>query len=486
MYLGLDLGTSGIKALLINENSSFIGSAGASYKVKYPQKGWSEQSPKDWKFAFKKVIRILKSKYDSELSSLKGIGISGQMHGATLLDNKDEVLRPCILWNDTRATKQAKKLDKISIVRKISGNIVFPGFTAPKLIWIAENEPAIFSKIAKVLLPKDYLNFWLTGEYSSDMSDSSGTSWLDTKKRKWSKDLLSFSQMRKDQMPKLFESSKPIGKLRKKIAQELGIPSNVIIVAGAGDNAAAACGIGVINDGDTFISLGTSGVILTAKQNFSPKPKTAIHTFCHAFSNRWYQMGVILSATDCLNWLANTLEKKVADITDPLGKKLVGPSNIKFLPYLCGERTPHNDSKIRASFLNLDISSNQNDLTQSVLEGVSFALRNNLENLQNSGNKIENAVVIGGGIKSSYWLELIATTLNINLEIPEKGNFAAALGAARLAMIGETKTDPREIIIYPKISKKISPQKKLIKSYENAYFNYQKIYPTLKKLEKRN
>ena len=480
MYLGLDLGTSAIKALLVKENNAIIGSAEIRFKVSHPQKGWSEQNPQDWEFALKKAVKILKSKYSFEFSLLRGIGISGQMHGATLLDQKGKVLRPCILWNDTRAHLEAKQLDTITKVRKISGNIVFPGFTAPKLIWLANNEPEIFSKIAKVLLPKDYLNFWLTGEYTSDMSDGSGTSWLDTNKRVWSSDLLYCSGMRLNQMPKLFESSEPIGNLRDSLAEEWGLSKNVIVVSGAGDNAAAACGIGVINEGDAFISLGTSGVILVAKENFAPKANHALHTFCHAIHNRWYQMGVILSATDCLNWLANILEKKVEDLTNSLGKRIKKPNSTHFLPYLSGERTPHNDSKIRASFVNLDVSSNQNDLTQSILEGVSFALRDNLEALKNVGTNISTAITIGGGSNSSYWLELIATVLKIDLDIPEKSDFGAAFGAAKLAIIGVTGAKPDDIIKKPRISKKISPKKELIKLYDEAYYKYQSIYPALR------
>ena len=480
MYLGLDLGTSGLKALLVNENSSVIGLTEIPYKVSRPRKGWSEQNPNDWIVACKGVFKFFKSNYPSEFAALKGIGISGQMHGATLLDLDGKILYPCILWNDTRSYMQADQLDKSKKVREISGNIVFPGFTAPKLMWLAQNEQKIFSKISKVLLPKDYLNFWLTGEYSSEMSDGSGTSWLNTKKRKWSEDLLSSSGMVLDQMPKLHEGIDPVGNLKINIAEEWGLSKNVVVVGGAADNAAAACGIGVINEGDTFISLGTSGVILTAKSSFSPKPDTAVHTFCHAIPNRWFQMGVILSATDSLNWLSKNLGKDLESLLNSLGDKIKKPNSVYFLPYLSGERTPHNDSLVRAAFLNLDIATTENDLTQSVLEGVGFALRDNLEALKACGSNITSAIAVGGGSKSLYWLQLIANILNVNLKIPEHGEYGASLGVAKLAIIGDTGVKPEDKLNFPTISKTIFPNKDLLSSYDDAYKRYKNIYPILK------
>ena len=483
MYLGLDLGTSSLKGLLIKENGSIIGLSEFTYKVSRLQKGWSEQNPDDWIFACKKVFNFFKSNYPSEFSALKGIGISGQMHGATLLDFNGKVLYPCILWNDTRSHTQADQLDKVKKFREISGNIVFPGFTAPKLMWLAQNEQKIFSKISKVLLPKDFLNFWLTGEYTSDMSDGSGTSWLDTEKRQWSEDLLNYSGMVLDQMPTLYEGIDPVGSIRSSLAKEWGISKNVVVVGGAGDNAAIACGIGIINESDTFLSLGTSGVILTAKSSFSPRPDTAVHTFCHAIPNRWYQMGVILSSTDCLNWLSKNLGKDLKTLIKSLGHKIKRPNSVYFLPYLSGERTPHNDSLVRAAFLNLDISTTEIDLTQSVLEGVGFALRDSLEALKASGSNITSAIAVGGGSKSLYWLNLIANILNVSLKIPKHGEYGASLGAAKLAIIGVTGAKPEEKIIFPTISKTIFPSKDLLTPYNDAYYRYRNIYPALKALQ---
>ena len=302
MYLGLDLGTSGLKALLVSTDQELIGSAEASYSVANFATGWSEQNPDDWITAFQNVMNSLSDRFQSQLSALRGIGISGQMHGATLLDKDGAVIRPCILWNDTRSFVEAKKMDENRVFREVSGNIVFPGFTAPKISWIKENEPDNFKKIAKILLPKDYLRFWLTGDLISEMSDAAGTSWLDLKGRRWSEKLLNLSSLEIEQMPKLIEGSAIGGSLKRKFRNQWNILGEVFIVGGAGDNAAAACGCGVLSEGQGFVSLGTSGVLLAARDGCFPSPETAIHTFCHAVPDKWYQMGVILAATDSLNW----------------------------------------------------------------------------------------------------------------------------------------------------------------------------------------
>ncbi|MDC1249057.1 xylulokinase, partial [Planktomarina sp.] len=346
MYLGLDLGTSGLRGLLVQEDGSIVASAQETYGVNHSQASWSEQDPTDWTTACEGVINSLRTKYTDAFSDLKGIGVSGHMHGATLIDSNGSVLRPCMLWNDTRAHLEAEHLDALEGFQEISGNIVFPGFTAPKVLWVANNEPEIFAKIAKILLPKDYMNFWLTGNYVSDMSDAAGTSWLDCGAREWSPDLLSKSGMRQDQVPDLFEGSAPIGNLRSELAERWGVGRNVIVVGGGGDNAAAACGVGALREGDAFVSLGTSGVLLAAKDSFAPMPSSAVHTFCHAVPNRWYQMGVILAATDSLNWLSQILDADAADLAGIVGTSINGPNDMQFLPYLSGERTPHNDSAI--------------------------------------------------------------------------------------------------------------------------------------------
>lgn len=482
MYLGLDLGTSGLRALLVDESQSVVAEAEARYPTSRLHSGWSEQNPAHWVEACRSVVSDLRTKAPSAIQSLKAIGTSGQMHGATLLGAGDRVLRPCILWNDTRSAKQAAELDQTPGVRQISGNIVFPGFTAPKLCWVRDNEPEVFAQVAKVLLPKDYLTLWLTGEHASDMSDSAGTSWLDVGARNWSSQLLDASGMKGDQMPALFEGSEPTGKIRPELAQELGLSASVIVVAGGGDNAAAACGIGALAEGDGFVSLGTSGVLLAARDSFAPRPDSAVHTFCHAVPGKWYQMGVILAATDSLNWLAGNLQQDAAALTSGLGDQINGPGKARFLPYLSGERTPHNDSDIRGALVGLDIGMGHAELTQAVLEGVSFALRDNLEALKSTGAELESVFAIGGGSRSRYWLELIATVLNMPLHLPEKGDFGAALGAARLAICGATGADPSEVMTKPGIADTITPRTDLSDAYEEAYASFRTLYPGIKAL----
>ena len=482
MYLGLDLGTSGLRALLVEEHGSIIGSAEAGYGVKHPHSGWSEQNPADWTVACEKAMASLRAAFPAAFSELRAIGVSGHMHGATILDSAGQVLRPCMLWNDTRAHEEAKSLDAISKFREVSGNIVFPGFTAPKVMWLAKHEPETYSQIGKVLLPKDYLNFWLTGIYASDMSDSAGTSWLDVGARCWSDELLSQSGLRQDQVPQLFEGSEPIGTLKAGLAKKWGVSPKVIVIAGGGDNAVAACGVGALKEGDGFVSLGTSGVLLAAKDSFAPLPASAVHTFCHAVPGKWYQMGVILAATDSLNWLARNLGADAAALSNALGDRISGPNALQFLPYLSGERTPHNDSAVRGAFLNIDISATRDDLTQSVMEGVSFALRDSLEALKSTGTSLNKALAIGGGSQSPYWLELVATVLDLPLDVPEKGEFGAALGAARLAIVGATGAQPDAVMTPPKIARTIYPRKDLIADYSAAYDRYRSTYPVLKAL----
>ena len=349
-YLGIDLGTSGLRALLVDADGAPLAAVERSYAATHPRPGWSEQDPAQWIAAFDSAMDELRATQPL-FTGLRGIGVAGHMHGATLLDAAGKVLRPCILWNDTRSAAEAAVLDALPEVRALSGNIVFPGFTAPKLEWVRHNEPEVFAKTAKVLLPAAYLNYYLTGDYVADMSDSAGTSWLDVGKRQWSERLLEASHMRPDQMPRLVEGSDVAGGLRQELVRKWGLSGPVTVAGGAGDNAAAACGIGALDEGQGFVSLGTSGVLLAARDGYSPAPETAVHTFCHAVPGRWYQMGVMLSATDSLNWLARITGEKPADLTAKLGEELQTPGAVRFLPYLSGERTPHNDADISASRL---------------------------------------------------------------------------------------------------------------------------------------
>lgn len=480
MFIGLDLGTSGVRAVLMDDHQNMLASAEAHYDVTRPHIGWSEQNPQDWIDGCRSVLSSLKTEHSAQMASVKAISISGHMHGATLIDASDNVLRPCILWNDTRSSKEAQAFDENPIFRKLSGNIVFPGFTAPKLAWVKNNEAEIFSKTAKVLLPKDFLRLWLTGEHVSEMSDAAGTSWLDVEKRNWSSELLNASDMSIDQMPSLVEGSESSGQLRSELASEFGMPGNVIIAGGAGDNAASACGIGATGEGEAFVSLGTSGVLFAANNSYRPDPESAVHTFCHAIPGMWHQMGVILSATDSLNWLATITGQKPSELTSALGSEIKSPSAIKFLPYLSGERTPHNDSTIRGSFSNIDIASTSEDLTQAVIEGVSFALRDNLEALRQAGTELDRVIAVGGGSRSEYWLSLLATVLGKPIDLPEQGDFGAAFGAARLAQASVSDTEIDEIMSLPKTAKSFEPDLNMSQEFDDAYQTYRALYPALR------
>ncbi|QRM53156.1 xylulokinase [Sinorhizobium sp. BG8] len=480
MYLGLDLGTSGVKAMLIDGDQRVIGSANGGLDVSRPHPGWSEQDPSHWIRATEEAVEGLRAKHPSELSAVRGIGLSGQMHGATLLDADDKVLRPCILWNDTRSHAEAAALDADPRFRAITGNIVFPGFTAPKLAWVKNNEPDIFAKVRWVLLPKDYLRLWLTGEHMSEMSDSAGTSWLDTGKRAWSSDLLAATDLEERQMPALVEGTDPAGRLRAELAAKWGISGDAVVAGGAGDNAASACGMGTVSEGAAFVSLGTSGVLFAANASYLPNPASAVHAFCHALPNTWHQMGVILSATDALNWYSRLTGASASDLTGELGDNLKAPGAVTFLPYLSGERTPHNDAAVRGAFFGLGHESDRVALTQAVLEGVSFAIRDSLEALKSAGTSLSRVTAIGGGSRSRYWLQSIATTLGLPVDLPADGDFGAAFGAARLGLIAATGADPVSVCTPPSTAATIEPKPALNAAYEDAYQRYRRLYPAVR------
>ena len=461
----------------MTQAGDFLGVSDRSYSVSSVLSGYNEQNPKDWIDALKAALRELRRANAVAIANLDAIGIAGHMHGATLLDKNGTILHPCILWNDTRSHEQASKLDQDKNLRNITGNIIFPGFTAPKLLWMQENKPRLFANIAKVLLPASYLGYYLTGDYFMDMSDAAGTSWLDVRNRCWSDYALNASNMRSEQMPTLFEGSQVASRVSKFIADELGIPNGVSVVAGAGDNAAAACGVGIMQEGQGFVSLGTSGVLLTARNECTPLAESAVHTFCHALPNTWYQMGVILSATDSLNWLSSIIGQSPSQLAADLNDKIDGPSSEKFYPYLSGERTPLNDAHIRGGFAGLSTNSSAIKLTQAVMEGVAFALRDCLEALQKAGPCPEQLLAIGGGSRSRYWLETIATSLNTVIACPTDGEYGAALGAARLAILGKTGEPIKNILSQPAISEIIEPRQELIDDYFRAFKTY-KIAPS--------
>ncbi|MEM1352616.1 MAG: xylulokinase [Pseudomonadota bacterium] len=479
MYLGLDLGTSGLRGIVADASGQVHCDAEARLETRNPAPGWSEQDPNTWITACRSVMAELRDKSGPAFADLRAIGISGHMHGATLVDAQGGTLAPCILWNDTRAAQQAAQLDESSDIRASSGNIVFPGFTAPKLVWMQENDPETFERISKVLLPKDFLRFWLTGEFLSEMSDAAGTSWLDVGARAWSDTALAATGMRRDQMPDLIEGADAGGTLRSTLLDEWGLKGPVIVAGGAADNAAAACGVGCLKEGQGFVSLGTSGVLLAGRDRFAPAPETAVHTFCHAVPERWYQMGVILAATDSLNWLALVMGKTAGTLAEALPEEISGPAGATFLPYLSGERTPHNDARIRGAFVGLDISAGPETLTQAVMEGVAFALRDSLVALSATGVDLENVLAVGGGARSMFWMRTLATVLDLPLQRPRGSELGAALGALRLAICADTGGAPEEVMTSPPVADVIEPDATLRSAYEDAYGRYRALYPAL-------
>lgn len=477
MYLGLDLGTSGLKGILINDRQEVLAEASAPLTVSRPQEGWSEQEPSHWIAAAETVLDRLAAQ---GLGAVTGIGLSGHMHGATLLDGADNVLRPCILWNDTRAHAEAAALDSDPRFRAVSGNIVFPGFTAPKLDWVRAHEPAIWAKVSKVLLPKDYLRLWLIGDHVAEMSDAAGTSWLDTGRRDWSDELLAATGLARAQMPRLVEGSAVSGVLRDVLAQRWGM-GRVVVAGGGGDNAASGIGVGVVRAGEAFVSLGTSGVLFAANDGYQPDPATAVHTFCHALPATWHQMGVILAATDALNWYGRFVGQDAAHLTGGLGA-LQAPARTLFLPYLGGERTPLNDAAIRGAFLGLEHATDTAAGSRAVLEGVTFALRDCRDALAATGTRIDRLLAVGGGSRADYWLKAIATALDVPVDLPVAGDFGGAFGAARLGMMAATGAGA-ELATRPKIARSVDPDRRLTEAFDAGHARFRAAQSALRGLK---
>jgi len=485
-YLGLDIGTSGVKAILIDRAGKALGEATAkSVEPVRPHPGWSEQNPADWWTACQQAMDALSKSHPSEMAAVRGIGLSGHMHGAVLLGRNDEVLRPCILWNDGRSAAECAEMEAaLPRLRDIAGNIAMPGFTAPKIAWVRKHEPEIYSKIGKVLLPKAYVRLLMTGDYVEEMSDASGTLWLDVKKRDWSDELLAVTGLNRSHMPRLVEGSAPSGELKPELAKRWGMTGNVVVAGGAGDNAAAACGIGATRPGEGFVSLGTSGVLFVSNEKFRPNTAGAVHAFCHAIPDTWHQMGVILSATDSLNWLSTITGKKQAQLSAAAEASFTGPGEEVFLPYLSGERTPHNNAGARGSFIGLSHLSDQARLAQAVMEGVTFAFRDCQRVLKDAGTTFERLLAVGGGSKSQLWLKLIATNLDIEIAVPEDGDFGGALGAARLGLCAAEGADPAAIMTMPGIKQVITPDASLRDAYTAQYARYRALYPAIEEARK--
>lgn len=485
LYIGIDLGTSAVKLLLMDGEGEIKNIVSKEYPLEFPQPGWSQQNPEDWKKAVLEGIPELLTGFDA--SQVAGIGAGGQMHGLVVLDRDDNVIRPAILWNDGRTAKQVDYLNNEIGKEKLSqltANIAFAGFTAPKILWMRENEPENFARIAKIMLPKDYINYILTGVHCTDCSDASGMLLLDVAHKCWSQEMLDLCGISETQMPKLFESYEKVGTLKPEIAQQLGLPENVIVCAGAGDNAAAAVGTGTVGEGACNISLGTSGTIFISSERFGVDPNNALHAFAHA-DGHYHLMGCMLSAASCNKWLMEDVfgtedyTGEQAKITpDRLGK-----NRVYFLPYLMGERSPINDTNARGTFTGLTMDTTRSDLTQAVLEGVAFAIRDSFEVAKSLGIHIERSKICGGGAKSPLWKTIMSNVLNIQLDLPESEQ-GPGMGGAMLAMVA--------CGLYPSVAgacaklvrtaETVSPDPELAARYEERYQQFRNIYPAMREL----
>ena len=487
MYIGIDLGTSSVKLILIDKNQNILASASCNLTSQNLKDGYSEQNPQEWISATKKCLSSIKSKSPVEFSETVSMGISGHMHGATIIDNEGKVIRPCILWNDTRSHKECIEFEKQSFdVRSISGNITMPGFTAPKINWIKNNEIENFNKIYKVLLPKDYLRFYLTGEFYSEMSDASGTLWLDIKNRKWSNKLLSCSFLEEKHMPQLVEGNEEAGYLKKSLLEEYSFNKKVVIVGGAGDNAAAATGMGIVQPKQSFISLGTSGVFFTPTTNFISNTGDAVHSFCHSLPEKWHLMSVMLSATNCLDWVCSITNTSINDALKNV-EQFYNDENISnspfFLPYMSGERTPHNDPYIRGSFHSVKTTTTTTNLQYAVLEGISFGILDGVNSILKVNNLFEKIFMVGGGSKSKFWIKLLASLLKRELSVCDQSELGAALGVARLAMYADKNIENKKDIIKEiKISNNYNPTEDKIDLLMKRYEKWKDIYLSNKKI----
>jgi xylulokinase len=478
MYLGIDIGTSSVKAILMDEGGVVVEQASAPLTVSRPHPLWSEQEPADWWGATQKAVCALDGK---RRAAVKGIGLSGQMHGATLLGADDQVLRPCMLWNDGRSAAQCATLEtSIPDLGQITGNRAMPGFTAPKLQWVRENEPEIFAAVKSVLLPKDYVRLQMTGDHASDMSDSAGTLWLDVGNRDWSDVMLRATGLDRSHMPKLYEGSAITGALRAEIADDWGM-GRVPVVAGGGDNAAGAVGVGVVNSGEAFLSLGTSGVLFLANGGYTPNPAGGVHSFCHALPDRWHQMSVILSAASCVDWAVKLCGMKDAGQMFAAIEARGAPASSEiFLPYLSGERTPHNDPNAQGVLFGLSHESDAAAIGQAVLEGVSFAFRDGMDALTDSGAAIDSITVIGGGAKSYYWGTILASVLERPLVYRDGGEVGPALGAARLAQLATSSASVESVCTAPNIAHIAKPNTALTDFYRERLPKFRTLYSQVK------
>ena len=483
LYIGVDLGTSAVKLLLMDGEGKIHKIVSKEYPLYFPHPGWSEQKPEDWFAQTMEGIKELVG--ECEKSEVAGISFGGQMHGLVALDREDHVIRPAILWNDGRTGEETDYLNQTVGKDKLSGytaNIAFAGFTAPKILWMKKHEPENFEKIRKIMLPKDYLAYRLSGSFCTDVSDASGMLLMDVKNRCWSKEMLKICGITEEQLPRLNESYEVVGTLKPEIAEELGLSAGVKVIAGAGDNAAAAVGTGTVGDGMCNISLGTSGTIFISSSTFGVDQNNALHSFAHA-DGYYHLMGCMLSAASCNKWWSEEILKTKDFAAEQANITKLGENQVFYLPYLMGERSPHNNPDARAMFIGMSMDTAREDMTQAVLEGVTFGLRDSLEVAKSLGIKIERTKICGGGAKSPLWKKILANIMNLKVDVIESEE-GPALGGAMLAAVGcgeypDVETVAKKVV---KVVDTVEPEPELVAKYEERYQKFRKIYPTVKEL----
>jgi xylulokinase len=483
LYIGVDLGTSAVKLLLMDSEGKIQNIVSKEYPLYFPHPGWSEQKPEDWFTQSMEGIKELTGGCDK--SEVAGISFGGQMHGLVALDKDDKVIRPAILWNDGRTGEETDYLNQAVGKDRLSeytANIAFAGFTAPKILWMKKHEPENFEKICKIMLPKDYLAYCLSGSFCTDVSDASGMLLMDVKNRCWSDEMLKICGITKEQLPRLYESYEVVGNLKPEIAEELGLSADVKVIAGAGDNAAAAVGTGTVGDGMCNISLGTSGTIFISSKTFGVDQNNALHSFAHA-DGHYHLMGCMLSAASCNKWWNEDILKTKDFAAEQANITKLGENQVFYLPYLMGERSPHNNPDARAMFIGMSMDTTREDMTQAVLEGVTFGLRDSLEVAKSLGIKIERTKICGGGAKSPLWKKILANIMNLKVDVIESEE-GPALGGAMLAAVGcgeypDVKTIAEKVV---KVVDTVEPEPELVAKYEERYQKFRKIYPTVKEL----
>ena len=484
MYLGLDLGTSELKALLLADDHGVVGVAHAALTVDRPRPLWSEQAPEAWAQALNTVMEALRARHPDAMRRVRAIGLSGQMHGAVLLGDDDEVLRPAILWNDGRSSAQCEALTRaVPRLAEITGNLAMPGFTAPKLLWVREHEPELFARTRRVLLPKDWLRLQMSGEAVSEMSDASGTLWLDVARRDWSDEVLAATGLTRAHMPRLVEGSAVSGLLRPELAARWGMPPEVKIAGGGGDNAASAVGMGVVAPGQGFVSLGTSGVIFVCTPGFAPNPARAVHAFCHALPDSWHQMSVMLSASSAIDWAVRTVG--FSDVQGLFGAAASLDTQARaqaplFLPYLSGERSPHNNAHAQGVLFGLTQAHSRADIAYAVAEGVGYGLRDGLATLTRPDPRAALSLV-GGGARSPWWSQLLADVLQTPLVLGVGGESGGALGAARLGWLSDGAS-VAQACKQPQARQRFEPDPAAADVHGARFVRFQAIYSALRPL----